>query len=142
MRTAQLSLVVLLLAFIGLSTSGCGKKAVRKAAEAETGVELLGTRKVTFRSERDTIPVTLFEGTFRAVRIEVEGSALAMWDVDVFFSNGGHQDFPTRVVFEEGSWSRRFDLRGDERGIKKVVFKYKSLRDGSGRATVKLYGIH
>jgi hypothetical protein len=144
MNTAKLLLLVLVLGTLGF-TAGCGKRGARPINTQDgdaNRVEMLGSRKVNFRADRDTILVTLHEGTFHAIRLDVNGSALEMWDVDVFFSNGGHQDVATRLKFAKGSWSRRIDLRGGARGIRKVVFKYKSLHRGSGRATIKLYGIH
>ncbi|MCA8916391.1 MAG: hypothetical protein KDB90_13355 [Planctomycetes bacterium] len=144
MRTAQLSVLLLALLMLGVST-GCGKRGARpiNTQDGDTDrVELLGTRKVDFKGDFDTIMVTLKEGTFHAIRVDVEGSAIEMWDIDVFFSNGGHEDFNTRLNFAEGSWSRRIDLRGGARGIKKVTFKYKSKKLKTGKATVKLYGIH
>ena len=115
MRTAQLSVLLLALLMLGVST-GCGKRGARpiNTQDGDTDrVELLGTRKVDFKGDFDTIMVTLKEGTFHAIRVDVEGSAIEMWDIDVFFSNGGHEDFNTRLNFAEGSWSRRIDLRGD-----------------------------
>ena len=142
MNTAKLTLLALVLALLGFTPACGGKKAINRVDGDNNQVELLGSRKVNFKGDFDTIPVTLFEGTFRAIRIDVDGSALEMWDIDVYFSNGGHEDFNTRLNFAEGSWSRRIDLRGGARGIKKVTFKYKSKNVRTGRATVKLYGIH
>lgn len=140
MRTG---VAVLLTLVAVLFVSGCGgKRAAARAADADNDrVEFLGERKVNFGGDVDTILVGANDGLFRAIRIEVDGSALEMWDIDVHFGNGGHEDFNTRLHFEEGSWSRRIDLRGGERIIKKVVFKYKSKNRKTGRATVKLYGI-
>jgi hypothetical protein len=142
MRTAQFAILGLLLAAFGLGGCGKGSKPVNTRDGDNDRVELLGSRKVNFGGDHDTINVSMRDGTFHAIRIEVDGSDLEMWDVDVFFQNGGHEDFATRLHFEEGSWSRRIDLRGGARGIDKVTFKYKSKRRGSGRADIKLYGIH
>ena len=144
MHTVKFSLLLLTILALGF-TAGCGGRGARpintQDGDADR-VELLGSRKVDFKADHDVIMVTLKEGTFHALRVEVEGSELEMWDIDVFFSNGGHEDFNTRVNFGQGSWSRRLDLRGGARGIKKVTFKYKSKKPRTGKATVKLYGIH
>jgi len=143
MNTARIVLFGLLALVIGLS-SGCGRggKPVNTRDGDADRVELLGSRKVNFGADHDTINCNLRDGTFHAIRIEVEGSEMEMWDVDVFFLNGGHEDIATRHEFREGSWSRRIDLRGGARGIDKVTFKYKSKKPRTGKATVKLYGIH
>lgn len=101
--------------------------------------ELLGTRQVSFRSEKDVVPVTAREGTFRAIKVEVSGGNLEMYNIRVVFGDGEAFSPETRLVFREGSWSRTIDLPGDARVIRKVEFLYRSeLR--RGRATIRLYG--
>ncbi len=134
--------LLLLVSVFMLSSCGRGSRPVNTQDGDNDRVEHLGQRRVDFKGDHDTIECSLRDGTFHAIRIEVEGSELEMWDIDVFFINGGHQDVDTRVQFAEGSWSRRIDLRGGARGIDKVTFKYKSKKARTGKATVHLYGIH
>jgi hypothetical protein len=141
MRTAQIAVLALMLLALA-ACGGRGSRPVNTQDGDNDRVELLGSKKVNFRGDFDTINVTMRDGTFHAIRIEVEGSDLEMWDVDIWFQNGGHEDAATRLHFEEGSWSRRIDLRGGARGIDKVNFKYKSKQPRTGKATIKLYGIH
>jgi hypothetical protein len=101
--------------------------------------ELLGTRRVSFRAEKDVIPVTVREGLFRTIKLEVEGGNLEMFDIRVVFGDGAVFSPETRMVFREGSWSRTIDLPDAARVIRRVEFVYKSeLR--RGRAWVRLYG--
>jgi hypothetical protein len=101
--------------------------------------ELLGTRRVSFRAERDVIPVTAREGRFLAIKLEVEGGNLEMYDIRVVFGDGSAFSPDTRITFREGGWSRTLDLPGEARVIRRVEFLYRSqLR--RGRATVRLYG--
>ncbi|MCA8945610.1 MAG: hypothetical protein KDB29_05245, partial [Planctomycetes bacterium] len=83
MNTAKLTLLALVLALLGFTPACGGKKPINRIDGDSNQVELLGSRKVNFKGDFDTIPVTLFEGTFRAIRIDVDGSALEMWDIDV-----------------------------------------------------------
>ena len=101
--------------------------------------ELLGSRRVTFSAERDVIEVGAQEGAYRTIKIEVEGGNLEMFDVRIFFGDGGTWSPATRVRFREGSWSRTIDLPGRARVIRRIEFSYRSeLR--RGRATVRVYG--
>lgn len=101
--------------------------------------ELLGTRRVSFRAEKDVIPVTAREGTFRAIKLEVEGGNLDMYNVRVVFGDGNAFSPDTRLEFRQGSWSRTIDLPGEARVIKRIEFLYRSeLR--RGRATIRVYG--
>lgn len=100
--------------------------------------ELLGTRKVNFAAEKDVISAK-HQGRFRAIKLEVEGGNLDMYNIRMVFGDGTTFSPDTRVAFREGSWSRTIDLPGDARVIRRIEFWYRSeLR--RGRATVRVYG--
>jgi hypothetical protein len=101
--------------------------------------ELLGARRVSFAAERDVIVVGAREGLFNAVRIDVGGGDLEMFDIRLTFGDGSSWSPETRVSFREGSRSRTIDLPGAARLIRKIEFGYRStLR--RGRATVRAFG--
>lgn len=101
--------------------------------------ELLGRRRVSFAAERDIIEVGVREGAFTAVKIEVEGGQLEMYNIRITFGNGDTWSPNTRVLFRQGSWSRTIDLPGPARAIRRVEFWYRS-RVRRGQATVLVYG--
>jgi len=101
--------------------------------------DLLGSRRVSFAVDRDVIDVGAGEGTFNAIRIEVEGGALEMYNVSLTFGNGDTWSPNTRVVFRQGSWSRLIELPGPARFIRKIEFWYRS-RLRRGQATVRVFG--
>ncbi len=101
--------------------------------------ELLGTRRVSFRAEKDVIPVTAAEGRFTALRLEVEGGNLEIYNVRIIFGDGQSFSPETRFVFREGSWSRTIDLPGGARVIRRIEFLYRSELK-RGRAWVRVYG--
>jgi len=108
-------------------------------ARAADEWELLGSRRVSFRGERDIIEVGGREGAYRSIKIEVEGGNLEMYDIRLIFGDGGTWSPETRVRFRQGSWSRTIDLPGRGRVIRRIEFAYRSeLR--RGRATVRVYG--
>lgn len=101
--------------------------------------ELLGTRRVSFSAEKDVITAR-HQGRFRAIKLEVEGGNLDLYNIRLVFGDGTTFSPDTRFEFREGSWSRTIDLPGDARVIQRVEFWYQSqLR--RGRATVRVYGI-
>jgi hypothetical protein len=123
----------------GRQLSGSLVLALLIAPPAAAQWELLGTRRVSFAAERDVIVVRAREGLFNAVRIDVHGGDLEMFDIRLTFGDGSSWSPETRVSFREGSRSRTIDLPGAARVIRRIVFAYRStLR--RGRATVRAYG--
>lgn len=101
--------------------------------------DLLGQRRVEFRGERDVIKVTAREGVFTAIKLEVDGGNLDMYNIRVLFGNGEVFSPDTRVEFREGSWSRTIDLPGNKRVINRIEFYYRSELK-RGHATIRAYG--
>jgi hypothetical protein len=94
---------------------------------------------VSFASERDVINVGAHEGRYTAVKLEVDGGNLEMYDVRITFGDGKSWSPATRLRFHEGSWSRTIDLPGDARAIRRITFRYRS-EGRRGRAWVRVYG--
>ncbi len=101
--------------------------------------DLLGSRRVSFALDRDAILVGAREGTFTAIKIEVAGGNLEMYNIRLTFGNGDTWSPNTRVQFREGSWSRTIDLPGPARVIRRIDFWYRS-RLRRGAATVRVFG--
>jgi hypothetical protein len=108
------------------------------AAPVRADWELLGTRRVSFAAEKDVISAK-HQGRFRAIKIELEGGNLDMYNIRVVFGNGESFSPETRVEFREGSWSRTIDLPGGARVIRRIEFWYRSELK-RGRATIRVYG--
>lgn len=100
----------------------------------------LGERWVEGRVDRDTIKVGKGDGTFVALAVVVEHSALEMFDMVITFGDGSQYSPPTRMVFGQGTTSRVIDLPGDARWVKSVEFRYGNL-PGGGKAQVELWGL-
>ena len=103
----------------------------------------LGARDVNFKAEVDTIKVGASEGTFSAIKLDVNGGGIVMYDIVVTFGNGETFSPNTRLKFSKGSLSRTIDLPGTARVIKKVQFVYKSQgkrRKKITKARVVLFG--
>jgi hypothetical protein len=104
--------------------------------------ELLGTRKVSFRLDRDVMPVTWREGSFNAIRIVVRNGSLNMQKCIIHFENGGTKEIELRHNFAGKSASRIIDLPGNKRLIEKIVFWYDTKNVSRKRATILVYGRH
>ena len=101
----------------------------------------LGSRVVSDRAEYDTIKVGADEGRFSAIQLKAKGARVEFKRVVVHFANGGEQRFEKNVILKPGHWSRRIDLKGDDRVISKVVFYYETRSAGFERAVVELRGV-
>ncbi|MDF1663327.1 MAG: DUF2541 family protein, partial [Planctomycetota bacterium] len=100
----------------------------------------LGLRKVDFKGEKDVIPVTAANGTFRRLKLKVHGSKVRFWDLKVFFGNNEVMDIQIRKTIADGGETRAIDFPGGARVIKKVRLVYKSKNPRTGKANIVLLG--
>ncbi|WP_135212232.1 DUF2541 family protein [Vitreimonas flagellata] len=100
--------------------------------------DLVGTRDVRDRTERDTIVV---EGPrqFERIRLCVYRQPVHLIDLDVRFANGGHQDVSVRQRINPGECTRAIDLNGDDRNITSVSMVYEETSFRRRHATVRLF---
>ena len=100
----------------------------------------LGTKIVTFKTEKDVIAVGADEGVYKKIKLTVKRSGVNFKDMKVHFANGDIIDVQIRRIIPVGGETRVIDLPGNNRIIKKVVFWYESTKKNSKRATVRLWG--
>lgn len=112
------------------------------AAAQAADWELLGSRTVERRTDRDEISVKAKDGTFRAIQLRVRRTAVEFKDLRVHFGNGEVHDVQLRRLIPAGGQTRIIDLPGGARVIDKVVFYYRSRGRGKKRAVVELWGRH
>jgi len=124
-----------------IAAAGCGRGGGHRDPGPSGKWERLGVRTVDHRGDHDTV-MAEFQGTFRAIKIEVNRTELEMYNIRVNFDNGEHWSPDTRVQFREGSWSRTIDLPGAERRIRSIDFWYRSQHRGEGKAVVEVWGRH
>jgi hypothetical protein len=110
-------------------------------AEADAAVwRHLGTRRVGFFVDHDTIHVGGAAGRYDKIRFRVRGNAVWMYDLKVRYGNGAVDDIPTRFRIPQGGYSRVIDLRGGERYLRSVSFLYRRAVNGRGPAYIELWG--
>lgn len=103
----------------------------------------LGSRRVAlFGADRDTIPVTGAQGTFRRIKLRVSENKLFLMNLEVHFANGTVAKLPWKAEIAAGAETPPIDLPGAVRTIRKVVLVYRTGRKKrAGRAQVELFGL-
>ena len=102
--------------------------------------DLLGERIVRDRMDQDTI---VLEGhrQFSQIKICVYRHPVRIYDVDVRFNNGGHQDVEVRDRINPGGCTRDIDLKGDDRDIRNIKMLYEETSWGRRKtATMRVFG--
>lgn len=110
------------------------------ASTSSDGWVLLGERTVNDRAETDEILVTSARGPYDALRVEVRRAPIRFYDMKVHYGNGAVQDVDLRDVIPAGGQSRVIDLRGDERIIRRITFRYETRSPGRRRAVIRVFG--
>ncbi len=101
--------------------------------------QLIGTRDVRNHAEHDTIRA-YGHAHYRQIKLCVYRKPVRLYDLDVVFHNGGHQDLGVRNVLYPGQCTRAIDLRGSRRDIRFVTMAYETLGRHFGRhAVVQVY---
>lgn len=86
--------------------------------------ELLGSAGYKPRLEQSIIEVGRAEGRYGAVRLEVTGSDVEIYDLRIVYGNGTREELRVREVFRAGTGSRRIALAGGDRLIRQVIVTY------------------
>lgn len=105
--------------------------------------DLLGERRVSFRAERDVIPVGPHDGTYRAMMLDVIGGhPIEIISFVVVFGNGERREFEVREVIQPRSRTRVLDFPGGVRFIRHVELVYRSVGGRRrGRGHVRVFGM-
>jgi hypothetical protein len=98
----------------------------RGEGRGEEWVEL-GCKAVSFRVDRDVLPVGRQEGRFYAIRLYARGGAVEMLDLKVIYANGDPDDIRVRHILDRGERTRPLDLRGRARSIRMIEMVYRAL---------------
>ena len=102
----------------------------------------LGQTTVNGQRDYDRIGIGRNEGRFESIQLRVSGAPVEFQKVVVNYANGTSEEVEIRDRIPAGGQTRAIDLRGGERVINSVEFRY-SKANWSGRnlPKVSLYGI-
>ena len=112
------------------------------AAEAKRGWEFLGEMNVTDRADHDTLIVTGARGTFRSIKLMVHDRNVQFHDMKLHFANGGTQEVALRRVILAGGESRPINIRGRDRVIHSIEFRYDAQSLFGKSARVAVWGLN
>ena len=101
--------------------------------------DVIGTREVQHRTDRDRI-FAAGPQRYSQVKLCVYNRPIRLYDLDVVFHNGGHQDVSTRNFLRPGECTRAIDLNGDRRNIQFLNMVYETTGPNFGpRAFVRVF---
>lgn len=98
----------------------------------------IASRQVADRVDVDNIPITGDHAVSR-IKVCVYDNPVHFYDVDIFFKNGGHQDVAVRARVNAGECTRNINLKGGNRNIDRIRFKYEETSWFVGRALVRVF---
>ena len=102
--------------------------------------DLLGERLVTDRMDHDELWLNGHR-RFKQIKLCVYRNPIRIYDLDVNYDNGGHQDVSVRHRINAGDCTRAIDLNGWRRDIKNIKMTYEETSWGRRRtATVRIFG--
>lgn len=136
----KFAFVLALFLSVATMTNVVSAQAVKATPAPKGSWQHLGTASVSYGVDKDVIKVTGADA-FRKLKFIVHDAKLEIYDMDVFFENGEHQDIQVRSVVERGGESRVIDLEGNTRHIDRVTIVYKTVPGNKfEKAKVSLWG--
>ncbi len=107
----------------------------------KTGWHKIAEKKVDFSRDRDEFTV-MGADRFASLKLFVNGAAISIYDLEVYFENDTKQVIEVRSPIKAGGESKKFDLAGTERKIKKIVLVYKTIpNQKEEKASVEIWGM-
>ncbi len=117
-----------------------GHTSLAKPSQGEW--EKLGMRIVNMAADHDEIPVTVLEGFFTRVKLNIMKAPIHLLNINIIFGDGTSKNVVFDKFFAAGSETAVIDLPGNKRIIKKVNLNYKAAPTSKGRAVISLWGKH
>ncbi len=107
----------------------------------KTGWHKIAGKNVDLELDRDEISVVGAD-RFAQVKVVVTAGALNLYDMEVYYDDGSKQVIEVRNPLKVGVDSRVYDLKSNEKDIKKVVLIYKTLANSKDKkAMVEIWGL-
>ncbi len=109
-------------------------------SSAQPGWSFIADKWVAFGVDHDVIVTGNSNDDFRKLKLKVTSGPLKMYDMKVYFDNGGMQDVSIRTHIPQGGESRVIDLDGGLRHIQRIEFWYETKGFRKGRSRVAVWG--
>ncbi len=102
----------------------------------------LGVQKAALlKTDTDVFQVGREMGTFRAIRAVVSGQDVQFFDLSIRYGNGEVENVPLAGKIRAGEASQPFDLRGRDRFIESITFRYRSKISLRGPGRIEIQGL-
>jgi len=134
MRLTKIFPAFAVIAFFVLATAFSPSK------KDASGWFFLADKNVGFGVDHDVIHFGNWKDDVRQIKLKVTDGPLKMYDMKVYFDNGGVQDVALRSRFNQGSESRVIDLDGGLRHLSRIEFTYETKGFMRGRSRVAVWG--
>ncbi len=103
---------------------------------------LLGEQTAAiFRTDNDLFRVGEGKGRFKAIRVKSEREDIRMYGMRITYGNGATEDVGLTGTLPAGATSQPFDLKGRERFIKHIEFRYRTRLNFKGSGRIQLWGL-
>lgn len=129
------NLIIVAVGF-ALSLYSCGSA---KSVESD-GWKFIADKWVNFGVDKDVIHIGNVQDEYSKLVVRVTDAPLRMYDMKVFFDNGGVQDVAIKSIIKQGGQTRIIDLDGGKRRLSKIEFWYETKGRGKGRSRVAVWG--
>lgn len=141
MKSKSLLLIpMLLICQVTIFAQAKGVTVVRPGSPQSKWV-LIARTQTRLNLDQDMVVIN-GQNVFRAIKFRVTHNLIEIYDLDVVFENGEHQDIPVKNVFQPSTESRVLDLPGNKRRIKSIIIKYRSGGNlFNQRAYVQFWGL-
>ncbi len=141
MKSKSLLLIpMLLICQVTIFAQAKGVTVVRPGSSQGKWV-LIARTQTRLNLDQDMVVIN-GQNVFRAIKFRVTHNPIEIYDLDVVFENGEHQDIPVKNVFQPSTESRVLDLPGNKRRIKSIIIKYRSGGNlFNQRAYVQFWGL-
>lgn len=103
---------------------------------------LLGAQKASrFRADTDVFSVGKSKGRFKAIRVTAKRHDVRVRGMRIIYGNGSYEDVSIYGKIKDGYSSEAYDLKGKDRYIDKIAFKYQTTFNFKGSAVIELWGL-
>lgn len=92
-------------------------------------------------SDNDSFEVGRDMGTFRAIRVAVAKQDVRFYGMTIVYGNGEQEQVPLDGTIRKGEVSQPYDLKGRDRFIQRIIFRYRSKLSLKGSGKVEIQGL-
>ncbi|MEO1280680.1 MAG: hypothetical protein AAFV69_02985 [Pseudomonadota bacterium] len=115
---------------------------IERPRKQPKGWVLIGTAKAAVLSkDYDAIQIGKQAGRFKAIRITARRQDIRMYGMRVTYGNGTQENVPVYGWIRKNQTSNTFDLKGRDRFIKTIEFRYRTKLSFKGSGKIEVEGL-